>query len=315
MESAPDQAPEQVVLAHATDWDGLRQAVRSLWARGVPPDAVAWHSADALATHGDLFANHPAPHRVAADSATAPRRAAQVPPAFAALCRLVLLHASPERFGLIYRLVWRLQHEPALRHDPLDADRRRAQQLAREVRRDLHKMKAFVRFRPLDDGPPHLHDGAGPLHVASFMPGHHIVDAVAPFFARRFATMRWAILTPCRSVRWYPAAPHGPQGPLLPPGAVALQAMAPWADSQGVLAFGPGMPADAAPPADAGEALWLTYYAHIFNPARLKPQAMQREMPRKYWQQLPEARLIAPLMEQAHQRTSRMLEQGGPGAA
>jgi hypothetical protein len=31
---------------------------------------------------------------------------------------------------------------------------------------------------------------------------HHIVDAVAPFFVRRFAGMRWAILTPRRCLRW-----------------------------------------------------------------------------------------------------------------
>ena len=35
-----------------------------------------------------------------------------------------------------------------------------------------------------------------------FEPQHYIVDRVAPFFARRFAGMRWAILTPYRSARW-----------------------------------------------------------------------------------------------------------------
>ena len=58
-------------------------------------------------------------------------------------------------------------------------------------------MTAFVRFRALDEG-----DGRGPLHVAWFEPEHHIVEATAPFFARRFTAMRWAILTPERSVHW-----------------------------------------------------------------------------------------------------------------
>jgi hypothetical protein len=36
--------------------------------------------------------------------------------------------------------------------------------------------------------------------VAWFEPEHYIVEAVAPLFERRFAQMRWAILTPERSV-------------------------------------------------------------------------------------------------------------------
>ena len=59
------------------------------------------------------------------------------------------------------------------------------------------------------------------------------------------------------------------------------------------------------PPADAGEALWLTYYAHIFNPARLKVAAMRKEMPRRYWHNLPEAQLIAPLIQAAQRRSAQ----------
>ena len=40
-----------------------------------------------------------------------------------------------------------------------------------------------------------------PLHIGWFEPDHHIVEAVAPFLARRLAKMSWAILTPERSVR------------------------------------------------------------------------------------------------------------------
>ena len=69
--------------------------------------------------------------------------------------------------------------------------------MAQAVRRDMHKMKAFVRFRTIADDA-----GGAPLHVAWFEPEHHIVEATAPFFARRFTAMRWAILTPERSVRW-----------------------------------------------------------------------------------------------------------------
>jgi DNA polymerase len=78
--------------------------------------------------------------------------------------------------------------------------------------------------------------------------------------------MRWAILTPERSVRWDGA----------------------------VLAFGPARAGRGAA-RRRRRALWLTYYRSIFNPARLKLAMMKREMPRKYWANLPEAALIDPL--------------------
>lgn len=254
-----------VRLAGETDIAGFRRAAREMVACDIAPDRIRW-SVDGGAA--DLFeADAPAP---------VPRHGAAiaVPRSFAELCEHVLLHADPGRFDLLYRLLWRAQRQPALLRDPLDDDRLRAEEMARAVRRDMHKMTAFVRFRPIDGD-----DGAA-WHVAWFEPIHHIVEATAPFFVRRFAQMRWAIVTPARSVRW---------------DGVALHA-------------GPGGRREDAPPADAGEALWLTYYRHIFNPARLKVKAMEREMPRKYWHNLPEAVLIGPLVQQASARTGRMVE-------
>ena len=80
---------------------------------------------------------------------------------------------------------------------------------------------------------------ATPLHVAWFEPEHHIVEANAPFFARRFASMRWAILTP---------------GALRATGTASE------------LRFGPGARREDAPPPDAGEQLWLTYYQQHLQP-------------------------------------------------
>ncbi|MEP6790368.1 MAG: UdgX family uracil-DNA binding protein, partial [Ramlibacter sp.] len=122
-----------------------------------------------------------------------------------------------------------------------------AQQLAQAVKRDLHKMKAFLRFRELQDA---AHPGS-PLHVAWFEPAHHIVEAAAPWFARRFAQVRWAILTPGRSVRW-----DGHQ-----------------------LHFGPGADHCDAPATEAGEQLWLTCYHAVFNPAMSKPVPAEIRVP------------------------------------
>jgi uracil-DNA glycosylase family protein len=73
------------------------------------------------------------------------------------------------------------------------------------------------------------------------------------------------------------------------------------------LRFGPGAPASAAPEGDALETLWRTYYASIFNPARLNLRAMQQELPRRHWSTLPEAQLIAPLARRAATRVEGML--------
>src|SRR5205085_7476172 len=102
----------------------------------------------------------------------------------------------PERFALLYSLLWRLQRQPKLMDDRADREVRRIEDLARSVRRDTHKMRAFVRFRLV--GQP---DGAE-HYVAWFEPEHHILRANAGFFVRRFANMRWSILTPKGSLLW-----------------------------------------------------------------------------------------------------------------
>jgi uracil-DNA glycosylase len=265
----------QVQLASDIDLAGFRAAARTLLAQQVPPQQAHWRVAGAVEV--DLFEApaEPAHFDPAAPAANQP--AATVPASFVRLCGEVVLHCDPERFARLYQLLWRLVHEPGLRDDPIDPDMLHAQQMAQAVRRDMHKMKAFVRFRQVQDAG----SADRPLHVAWFEPTHHIVDAVAPWFAQRFTQMRWAILTPKRCAAW-----DGAQ-----------------------LSFGPGAARADAPPADAGEALWLTYYQSIFNPARLKLKMMQKEMPRKYWHNLPEARLIAPLAASAGARSDNMVQQ------
>lgn len=294
---------EPVMLHGATDLEGFRQAARSLLARQVPPEQVSWHTTDAPVQ--DLFSTPDSTVAAANAQAFSAAPAVKVPAEFMALCESVILHRDPNRFGLLYRIFWRLAHEPGLRYDPLDPDWLRAAHMAQAVRRDMHKMKAFVRFRSVQDERFRAHPEDGPLHVAWFEPEHHIVEAVAPFFARRFTQMRWAILTPDGSVEWdcvrrRAALPRLAAKQPLQPKPVAMN---------GQLRFGPGAKKSDAPPADAGEQLWLTYYRHTFNPARLKMKAMQKEMPRKYWRNLPEAALIGPMASMANERSLRMVAQ------
>jgi DNA polymerase len=217
-----------VTLADEADLEGFRRAARECLARGLEPAQVQWRVA--TRAEGDLFGAIEGSTEAAneANEANAPGGTGREPPAamrvdvpahFIALCERIVLHSDEGRFGLLYRLLSRLSRDRALLQDPLDPDVLQAESMARAVRRDMHKMTAFVRFRPLA-----AEDGSV-QHVAWFEPDHHIVEATAPFFARRFAQMHWAILTPERCVRWDGHA----------------------------LMFGPGANRDEAPPADAAE--------------------------------------------------------------
>ena len=104
-------------------FDRFRAQALALLAAGIAPaDAAPRWAAFAAAENPspDLLAEaaappaHPAPASVAA--------ALQLPRAFVAAARRVVLHRDPARFELLYRVLWRLRHEPALRHDVLDAD-------------------------------------------------------------------------------------------------------------------------------------------------------------------------------------------------
>jgi DNA polymerase len=148
---------------------------------------------------------------------------------------------------------------------------RRARQLEKAVRRDVHKMHAFVRFRAVP--------GEADTFIAWYEPDHYIVDLAAPFFMRRFAGMRWAILTAYRSAVW---------------------------DGQ-ALALGAGGERADVPATDAGEALWRRYYASIFNPARLNTKAMRAEMPPRFWRHLPEALELPTLVREASSRVDAMV--------
>jgi probable DNA metabolism protein len=259
-------SPPAAALQGPVDLAGFRQAARHLLAQRIAPDQVRWHcSASALSVN-----------KVQDAAADAP--SVNVPPEFLSLCQSVIQHRDPGRFDLLYRLLWRLAHEAALRHDLLDADMARAQGMAQAVRLDQHRMKALLRFRSVQDDSFKTHPEGGPLHLAWFEPAHHIVEAIAPFFAQRFAQMRWAILTPERSLAWDYAKPHASHFAL----ARAL------ADepADGALRFGPGLSAQDAPPADASAQRWLSVYRQIFPAARRRRQALPKEKLPRDWHSL-----------------------------
>jgi len=253
-----------VALSSQDDFDGWRDAARDLAGAGVAAAQVGWSVGG---TAGDLFAA-PAP----LPRADAPF---SVPRAFLTLAETAVLHSDPARFSLLYALLLRLRERPGLLSDGADPIVQRLERMAKAVRRDVHKMRAFLRFREVETA-------EGPRYVAWFEPEHHIVRANAGFFVGRFASMRWSILTPALSLHW---------------------------DGE-TLSEGPGASRADAPEGDPVEAVWKTYYASIFNPARLKTGAMLKEMPKKYWKNMPETALVGELVAGAQAREAEMVEAG-----
>ncbi|QWT20077.1 UdgX family uracil-DNA binding protein [Bacillus sp. NP157] len=251
----------RVTLDDPSDLGEWRGKARALLLAGIDPRDVEWGGS------GLFGGDDPIPGPLATTPPAVPRD-------FLRLADTVLAHSDPRRHAVLYRMLWRLAHgEKGLLAIATDDDVAWAHGCVKQVSRDMHKMKAFVRFRELavDDGT---------VYVAWFEPGHDIVRRVAPFFVRRFTGMRWSLLTPSRTAHW---------------------------DGES-LTFGPGASRADAPSGDALEDLWRTYYASIFNPARLKVDAMRREMPVKYWKNLPEASLIPGLVRDALPRMQAMVE-------
>jgi uracil-DNA glycosylase len=251
-----------VTLPHPDDFDAWRDAARALILLKAPPDQVIWQTGPA----NDLFAT--------ADPLPPTTGSITVPRAFITVAKSAICHSTPGRFALLYILLWRLQTQRGLIIDHADPLVRRIDDLAKSVRRDIHKMRAFVRFREVDGH-----------YVAWFEPDHHIVRANVSFFVRRFASMRWSILTPALSIHW---------------------------DGQ-ALTEGPGAQKSDAPAGDPVEDVWRTYYASTFNPARVKIGAMTKEMPKKYWKNMPETALIPGLIANAQAREAAMIDRRTSG--
>ncbi len=260
--AAERRAIRTVRLDAEDDFEGWRDAARALAVLHVAPAEIIWQVGDGA----DLFAA-PAPAPPAAPGLFA------VPRAFVDLARTIVCHRDPERFSLLYALLCRLRGNPRAMEDVADPLLHRLSLMAKSVRRDMHKMRAFLRFRQVSDD-------QGLRYIAWFEPGHHIVRANAGFFVRRFGSMRWSILTPEISIHWDGEA----------------------------LFEGPGAHRSEAPADDPVEAVWKTYYASIFNPARVKFGAMLKEMPRKYWKNMPETALVPELLKGAQARESGMVE-------
>lgn len=242
-------------------FESWRDAARSLILERVPPEDVRWD--DGLGS--PLLEGLLETHELAPASARL-----SLPKAFVTTATRVAVHRNDRRWDTLYRVAYRLTYESReLLSWMTDPDVQRLSALDRDVRRDLHKMHAFVRFKEIDG---HF--------IAWYNPDHRILDLATPFFVERFRTMRWSILTPDGTAHWDGSA----------------------------LETGPGVDRSAAPGDDQLEALWRTYYASMFNPARTNLRKMRADMPTRFWRDLPELRELPRLLTDANTRVDSMLD-------
>ncbi|RED13751.1 UdgX family uracil-DNA binding protein [Pontivivens insulae] len=250
----------RVSLGSEVDFAGWREAARALASNAIAPSDVNWQIGE-----GGLF-------DTLSDPLPPPRGEIRVPRGFVNLARNAVCHRDPQRFSRLYALLFRLQTKADLLANDVDDEVRWLKKVDKEIRRDLHKMHAFVRFRKLGDR------GSREVFAAWFEPYHRIEQRTAQFFVDRFTGMDWAIVTPEARIVW----------------------------EDGQLSFGPGGTRSEVPEEDVIEEQWKSYFQAIFNPARLMPKAMQAEMPKKYWKNLPEAALIPEMIAGAERRAKDM---------
>jgi uracil-DNA glycosylase len=195
-----------------------------------------------------------------------------VPRAYTELLQDAICHRASDRFALLYEMLWRIrQGARTLVGNSADPTVARLNNYAIAVRRDIHKMHAFLRFRPRN-----VHGQS--LYVAWSEPQHFILRRAMPFFVDRFSQMDWLIATPLGTAAWDGEALH----------------------------FGPAMARPDKENDPVLDDLWATYYRTTFNPARLRLKAMTKEMPRHYWANMQETTQIPAMVADAGERVERM---------
>lgn len=245
-----------------------RDAARALLKAGVPPEAASWGTLEG----SDLFSGAPAEAGPIDNGGTRLQEAqspgppaARVPRSLLEMLQKAACFRAPDRWAFLYRVLWRWTHGEHDVQSPADPDGSRLHGMVKAVRREEHDMHAYIRFR---ERPPEAGD---PRFVAWFEPRHDVLPQVAEHFVARMGKLSWMIATPEASVLWDGHTLHN-TGPLM---------------------------SSAAELDDAGEALWLTYYRSIFNPARVNAQLMQSHIPSRFWKNLPEGAIVPSLVSQA----------------
>jgi probable DNA metabolism protein len=205
----------------------------------------------------------------------------KVPRRFIDLARNVAAYRDSKKWDLLYSVLWRVAHQNHhLLKVETDDEVLQLLRMEQAVSHDVHHVHAFVRFKKVTDA-------EGERYVAWYKPDHKSIRLAAPFFAERFKSMRWSILTPDGSAHWDGETLRYTEGVDAPPSNE-----------------------------DALEELWSRYYATTFNPARTNLRMMRSEMPQRFWNNMPELANLGQALAKAPTRVEEMIavQKKTPGA-
>lgn len=253
-------------------FEGWRSEARRLLQAGIAPHQVDW-TPDA----GLFDSLDPAP-------ADAPGGTVRIPRELPELLAQAARFRQQDRWGLLYRVLWRAARGDRSAMLPGDRDGAELHRRLKAVRREAHHLHAFLRFRPGQA------QRGEPDYLAWIEPAHEVLDLAAEHFVPRMGRYSWLIATPDGV-----ACFNGERLAYLPPGPPGLQAAIEERD-------------------DPDQSLWQAYYRSTFNPARLNPKVMRGHMPARFWRHLPEGPLIPALVSAARTGQQRLAQAPAVGA-
>lgn len=187
----------------------------------------------------------------------------------AAMVRAAFLSGLPGIEDALWRALQKFFAQGLSLRAILDEDIQTVYQAAWKVQGEIHAFLGLVRFEKASDG----------TLVAVIAPEYDIVAALGPHFSRRFPKETWMIADSKRGL----CLCHQE-------GITELRHCDP--------AHLPRTARDvaqlAAPEDVRWQELWKSYYRSIGIAERKNPQLMARNLPRKYWQYLPERQTTMP---------------------
>lgn len=179
-------------------------------------------------------------------------------------------YRGEQRWNLLFRILWRVSRGDRTAMLAGDQDGSELHKRIKQVRREAHHLHAFLRFNQIV-----IEGSESPGYVAWHEPIHDILRSASSHFIDRMGQCSWLIATPEDGVFYDGNRLH-------------YQRTCP-ADWQQLAKSTANLPSD----------LWLTYYQHIFNPARVNGKVTQQHMPVRFWKNLPEGPAISRLIHQA----------------
>ncbi len=256
-------------IIQVSDFDDWRNNARLCLVQHLKPNDIDWQ--DVGEAQSNLFSNELESFNLLQEQSN---ESIKIPKAFIEIAKIVACHRNPQKWSLLYNVLWNLVYgEKYILNIATHPIMHEIYNMKKSVGRDMHKMKAFVRFEKII-----IENNE--CYMAWYKPQHNIIKVVAPFFQNRFKIMQWAIMTPDGSAKW--------DGKKLSFSDIKLNDI----DNKSK---------------DSTVELWKTYYSAIFNPARIKIKAMLREMPRRYWETMPETQMITSILKDAPKRVNKML--------